>query len=167
MWSSRPDRRFILAGLLALPACGFTPVHGPANRANGLFGNVEWQAPTNSVEFDLNEQLRHRLGRADSPKWTLTYSLETNQVRIGGTEANRGRVYGVLAYRLEPVDGDGAGHSGEVQAFTGYTIAETTPTDTAPIVSNRVARQDAERRLAVVLADKLLSDLMVRMGSAA
>ena len=127
---------------------------------------MAWQAPATSAEFDLTEQLRHRLGRAEAPRWRLTYIYETELVRFGGSEANRGRIHGTLSYELTATDGADS-FAGSIKTFAGFTIAETTPTDTAPIVSNRVARRDAERRLATQIADGLISELMVKLGTPA
>jgi len=160
MWSSDLKRRALLLGLLGLAACGFEPLHKQAGGT--LYGQVSIQEPTNALEFDLYEALRDRIGTPATPLWQLTYQLETEQVRMGITDANRGRLIGHLAYRLAGTDADLAG---QVEAFSGFTIAETTPTDTAPIVSNRVARRDAERRLAGLLADRLIVDLRLSLAS--
>lgn len=161
MWSYDLKRRLFLMAVLGLAACGFEPLLKQSDGA--LFGQVSVQEPTSALEFDLYEALRARIGTSAAPRWHLTYQLETEQVRMGITDANRGRLIGRLTYRLA---GTGDEIAGKVEAFAGFTIAETTPTDTAPIVSNRIARRDAERRLAGTLTDRLVAELRLSLSRA-
>lgn len=161
MWSFDLTKRIALLGLLGLAACGFEPLHKSAS--GDLFGKMSIQAPTNALEFDFAQAIRNRMGQSGTPDWHLTYRLETELVRMGITDANRGRIVARLNYQLSGLSGAAEDLTGSIDAFAGFTVAETTPTDTAPIVSNRIARRDAERRLATILADRLLAELRLRL----
>lgn len=154
-----------MIALLGLAACGFEPLHQSAG--GDLVGKLSVQDPASTLEFDLNQALRERVGTSVAPEWHLSYQLETEQVRMGITDANRGRIAGRLSYRLTGLAADRRELAGAIDAFAGFTVAETTPTDTAPIVSNRIARRDAERRLAGILADRLLAQLRLGLAGGA
>ncbi len=150
------NRRFILLAALALGACGFTPAFAPDGPAAALFGDVSPAAPTTENAYDFVEQIETRLGRADAGRFALTYDINTSEDSLGVTtdqEITRYNVVGTVDYVLTDTTTGAVVRSGQVDAFTGY-LATTT------LLAARTAQADAERRLMIILADKIVTELV-------
>ncbi len=154
-----------LAGLLALSACGFTPLYGPGG-AGALIGAVDIDAPTNRNEFDLVARLTERLGPVSNPAWRLTFSIATGSEGFSASGATRRQLTGTANWTLTPKAG-GKPLSGKVRALAGYTEMLSSPTDTSARLSNAAARDDANRRLMVMLADRIIEDMAIQVAGAA
>lgn len=152
MWLS--DRRTFLLGILGLGACGFTPVYGPDSALRSFQNAVRIQAPTTRQEFELVKALEHRFGPATKPAFTLTYSLGRRSESVvvsTAQELNRFNLIGTLSYKLNALDG-GLITESQVQAFTSFSGTGST------LATNRSER-DADDRLVVILADKMMTQL--------
>lgn len=146
MWS--PDRRHLLLGLAALSGCGFTPVYGPGG-AIRLRGTTQITTPDTVAGFRLRSRLEERLGPAQATRFALTVSLEISTDNVAISEdgdITRITLPGIARYQLT---GDAEPITGEVQSFTSYSTTGTT-------VATQAAAEDAEARLAVILADLIL-----------
>ncbi|MBK1634247.1 LPS assembly lipoprotein LptE [Rhodovulum adriaticum] len=156
---SLSDRRTLLAGMAAaalVAGCGFAPAYGPGGAAEGLRGQIAVDDPGTKAEFALVERLENRLGRAGAAPYRLSYRVETDTDRLGITskqETTRYNLTGRLSYQLRNLDGDVLG-SGEITGFTAYSATGST-------LATLTAERDAEDRLMVILADKLVSRLLV------
>ncbi|MEM9754907.1 MAG: LPS assembly lipoprotein LptE [Pseudomonadota bacterium] len=157
MWSS--DRRgtlAALAGALALSACGFAPIYGSGGPGQTLRGRVAVDAPTSRVSFELVARLEDRLGRADRAIYRLTHNIGLERQGIAVTGANnisRVRITGRADYTLREVASGVQVLAGTVTTFTAYsTTGSTLATDTA--------ERDAEDRLMVILADRMVDELL-------
>lgn len=158
MWLSRRHALTVLAGL-PLAACGFTPVHGPAGAATALRGRVAYRAPDTPEGFRLRARLEDRLGRVERGDYLLRVDIETEEVALvisSDQNINRYNLQGhatwalYAAYDLET---ETPLASGEVRTFTAYSAFGNT-------VATQEAQNDARDRLAVALADQIVTDLI-------
>lgn len=153
---SLSDRRFFLTSLLALGACGFTPVYGPGGAAQGLQGSIEVEAPTDEAGYELVKRLEQRLGQPEGARYRLGYTIETREQGSGITasaETQRSQVFGTVTFTLTEIATGQVVQSGTVTSFTSYSQQGTT-------VSTASGKRDAYRRLMVMLADLLTARLI-------
>ena len=151
MWSSR---RAFLIGLAALSGCGFTPVYGPGGAAERLRGQVAVEVPATAQGYALRRRVLDRLGGAGTAlELTVAPTLEEGASAIAPDGATtRLRLVGTADWRLT----DAAGtlvSEGREEAFTAFSVTGST-------VAARTARVDAEERLAVLLADRIVTRLI-------
>jgi len=142
---------FVLAG------CGFTPVYAPDGAAGDLRGAIAFAAPDTVEGFDLRGRLEDRLGRVQTRDYDLTVTLDITEVALAITSAqdiNRYNVVGDAGWTLATPAGDTL-LTGTVDTFTSYSANNTT-------VATLEAEQDARARLAVALADLIVSQLLLR-----
>lgn len=153
---SRRGALLALGAALGLGACGFQPVYAPGAPARALRGRVAVDPPGSRVGFFFATRVEERLGRAEAPEFRLgaTIRQDVRELALTGT-GGRERVAfeGVAEYRLRGPDGRVL-TSGRVDAFTSFT-------DIGTPVAARTARRDARRRLAGILADRVVEDLIV------
>ena len=155
MSCSDPTRRTMLLGLLALPACGFTPVYGPGGAGAALYGKVSFEAPATDAGYTLRRRLIERLGEAGSAAYHLSVDLDISSAAGAVTTeqiTTRYNLPGSARYRLTDRATGAIMASGEVDSFTSYSATGTA-------VSTFAAEADAEARLAVILADLIVSRL--------
>lgn len=167
MWWSEPSRRRVLALLgapAALAACGFQPLYGTGAPAERMAGRVDVALIPGGAGFSLYERLTGRLGPATAPTHRLDVSLELSTTGVALTQENvttRFNVAGTADYVLVPLAGGPAAARGSVRSFTGFS-APANPGSSAFAV--RAAELDAERRVAVDLADQIVQRLAVGAG---
>ncbi|MEM0947780.1 MAG: LPS assembly lipoprotein LptE [Pseudomonadota bacterium] len=161
MWSS--DRRSFLAlsAFAASSACGFTPVYGPGGSAEGLRGRILVAPPRDQFGFDLVEQLEIRLGEPSAADFRLEAEIAVTDERLGiteGEEATRITLLGRVRYSLRATGTGAVVTSGEVQNFTSYSTTDTP-------FATQAAQEDANKRLMVILADEIVSRLLITSES--
>jgi len=145
------NRRTLILSLAALPACGFTPVYGPAT---ALRGAVRVGAPDSSNAFTLVRALEFRLGPPETPRYDLAVGVnvtEEGSVITSTQEIDRFTLTGNATYALTTLDGSTV-TQGSTRAFTNYS-ASGTP------MATRAARADAQDRLMEILADQVVTRL--------
>jgi LPS-assembly lipoprotein len=148
MWWS--DRRGVLLALGAgvlVAGCGFSPAYAPGGAGEALVGTIRANDPGARRDFQLVAAFEERLGRADQPRWAMSY-----QIGFGGASAT-------LFYEIRPIAG------GDVVA-SGAVSAQSRLSDTDSQFSSIVARDDAELRLMRLLADQLVTRLYTEPGLA-
>ena len=155
------DRRLVLLGLLGLGACGFEPAVAPGGAVAGLHGRIAPSDPTTRLEFLFVTRLRDRLGPPGPDALILTHRITTTTEGKAITPDNQTLRYdllGRLDYRLgDPAGGPNGGDlraSGQITAVTAYSAI-------GDLVATRASEVDAQGRLAVMLADRLVTRLMV------
>lgn len=163
MWCS--ERRVALRLIAALPAaglaaaCGFQPLYGSGTPAMAMLGRVDVAPLSGEAGFVLRQRIVERVGAPDAATHRLDVELDIEQVGVVLTsedDVTRYNIIGNAAFALRPI---GAGEQvliGDVRAITGYSAPTTR---IATTFSSRVARQDAERRVAVELADRIVQRL--------
>jgi len=154
------DRRTLLLGLFALPACGFEPVYGTGGAAEGLYDQIRFDAPNDANSFILRKQLEDRLGRGASAQFAMNVSLRLRTESLAITSEqliNRFNVIGTATYQIRRLSTDVVVDQGSVKNFTGYSASGTT-------VATSSARDDAFERLTRSLADQLVSQIFATSG---
>ncbi|MCG6884429.1 MAG: LPS assembly lipoprotein LptE [Silicimonas sp.] len=158
MWLS--DRRYFLLSLTALAGCGFAPVYGtgPGGQASTLRGRIDFATPADEEGFALVKRLEDRLGQSRAADLSLLADIRISEEAVGflpDGEISRFNVIGQVDWRLARI-GDGTGvASGSERSFTSYSATSTT-------VATTFAQRDARRRLMVILADRIVTDLLAR-----
>ncbi|MEM8591456.1 MAG: LPS assembly lipoprotein LptE [Pseudomonadota bacterium] len=145
------DRRTLILALLALPACGFTPVYGPAA---SLRGAVEIGTPDSGDAFTLVRALELRLGTPENVRYRLAVDVkltEEGSVITQTQEIDRFTLTGLASYTLTDLNGDVL-TNGEARAFTNYSASDLP-------MATRAARDDSLERLMVILSDQIVARL--------
>ncbi len=151
---TRLPRRVLLAGILALSACGLTPVYGPGGKANQLYGQIRPADPTTLDAFAFNRRLAERLG-PEGDRYDLDYALRIAVVAQAITPdevTTRYSLNGTADFTLKTRDGASV-TSGRVSNFTSYSTTGTT-------IATLSAEADARQRLARMLADQVVTRLL-------
>jgi len=160
MWSC--NRRTFLLAAVALGGCGFTPVYGPNGVGRSLHGLIEIESPADTNTYNVVSYLEQRLGRGSNAKFGLTYALSTQDEGLAVTESQtivRYNVIGELSFALRDLTSGEVVSSGTVTAMSAYSASGTT-------IATQAARKDANERLTVALADRLIERLYVTVPGA-
>ncbi|MEO0378696.1 MAG: LPS assembly lipoprotein LptE [Pseudomonadota bacterium] len=141
--------------VLALTACGFTPVYGPGGAGTALQNRVLVDQPDDRTGFLLVQRLEERLGRAGDPAYRLAVDLalreEARAIDPDG-DIRRFHLIGSAAYTLLLSGSDSVVQSATVDNFVSYSATGTA-------VATLSARRDAQERLMVILADQIVLQL--------
>lgn len=161
--SSFNRRSFILmaAGLPLVAGCGFEPVYGPGSAATRLRNAILVDEPSNEDQFELVRQLEHRLGAASNARFGLSVALDIREEGVALTSDNRTtrkEVIGAGTYALRDLASKEVLLSGKVDSFTGYSTTGST-------VSELAARRDARRRLMIILADRITTEIIAKANT--
>ncbi|SEP64421.1 LPS-assembly lipoprotein [Loktanella sp. DSM 29012] len=153
MSSEGITRRAALLAVLALGACGFTPVLAPGGTGDALRGQVVIEAPRTIAGFAVRSRLVDRLGDGAGP-YRLSVSLDRAQEAAAlstGGDILRYNVVGAAGWALTDAEGTRLG-DGQVDAFTSYAATGST-------VATQTAATDANGRLMILLADRIVADI--------
>ncbi|MGB3406488.1 MAG: LPS assembly lipoprotein LptE [Jannaschia sp.] len=156
------SRRALLGPACAamLMSCGFAPVYGPTGEGAALRGSVRIADPENDVDFAFLARMEERLGAPAAPRYDLTYGIVTAQEALaidGSNNITRFNIEGRIAWQLTPLGAEAPTLLGTDAAFTSYSATGST-------ISTLESERDAERRLAVILADKVVTRLLADAG---
>lgn len=149
-------RALMLAGLSALAACGFTPVYGPSGGGTALRGAIRVDDPDQDIEFAFVTRMEERLGLPQAPRYALTYTIRTTETGLaidGSNNITRFNLAGDMTWALTPMGSDTPVLTGTESSITGYSATGST-------ISTLESERDAERRLAVILADAVVTRLL-------
>ncbi len=150
------SRRSFCLSAVALAGCGFEPVYGTNGSAAGLRGSILADEPTDRRSFNFVEHFEKRMGRASMPKYTLAYTLNVSQTGLaisGSNDITRYNVIGNAAFELKDAATGQVILKDKVNSFTSYSASDQP-------VSTLSAEEDAEKRLMVVLGDKIVTKLL-------
>lgn len=161
MWSSEPRRRFLarLGGLAVLgtaSACGFQPVYGPGGAGTRLQGRVRIAEPKTRDDYAFLRRLTERLGPDESPDFDLAYTLRIASVGQGITPdevTTRYSLNGTASFTLTDSATGAVVAQGEVSNFSSHSAVGS-------VIATTAAEQDARDRLAVMLADQVVTRLL-------
>lgn len=157
------DRRTVLLGALALVAlagCGLSPVYGPGGGGSRLFGRVRPRDPDTPIDFAFNRRLAERLGPEEGAVYDLDYRISAGVVPQAITPdevTTRYSLNGTADFALTGPDG-AVVVQGRVSSFTSYSTTGTT-------ISTLAAEGDARERLALMLADQVVTRLLAAASS--
>ena len=152
MWS----RRAVLAAAPALAACGFQPVYGPGGAGTRLQGQVRVADPRTADDYAFLRRLTERLGPEEAARYELTYARRIASVGQAITPdevTTRYSLNGTAAYTLTDAATGAVVAQGEVSNFSSYSAEGT-------VIATNAAEQDARGRLAVMLADQVVTRLL-------
>lgn len=155
MSSPRLDRRAAVLGLVALGGCGFVPVYGTDGGSTVLRSRVAFQVPATVAGFRLRSRLENRLGATGTAAYTLAVTLDIDQDSVAISEdgnITRFTLPGSANYALRDQTGRAVAQ-GRVNSFTSFSATGTT-------IATEAAAEDAEARLAVILADLIVTRLL-------
>jgi LPS-assembly lipoprotein len=155
MWLSK-RQALTLIFAAALSGCGFAPAYGPTGTADQLLSQITVDAPANRDQQLLVQELENRLGRTGAGRYQLDYDLNYDEARMAVSADNtttRFNVVGTVAYALRDNDHQEILTTGKVSSFTGYSATSST-------VATLASERDARERLAVILADKIVAQLI-------
>lgn len=153
------NRRTLLTLLAALPVagCGFTPVYGTDGSTRTLRGRIAYRAPNTPEGFRLRARLEDRLGRVEQGDYLLTVDMDIEEVAVvisSAEDINRFNLPGTATWTLTEAGSDTALASGVAATFTAYSAFDTT-------VATQEAQDDARDRLAIALADLIVTDIII------
>ncbi len=155
------DRRAVLIAALALAGCGFEPSFGPEGAAQGLRGTVLIDDPGNRDAYLLTRRIEDRLGRSDAPRYGLTLTVSMTEELSALTATNfieRYKLVGAATWVLRDLGTGAVLAQDQTSSFTGYSTTGTT-------VATLAAARDARERLAVIMADQIVAQLLTRAPS--
>lgn len=144
----------MLITLMGLAGCGFAPIYGGDQ---GLRGLVAYETDESVAGFRLRERLEDRLGRSPAPRYTLTTTVSSSQRSAAITsdgDTSRFNLIGQATWSLQDVTTGQLIDRGEVEGFTSYSATGST-------IATQATRDDAEARLSVILADLIVSRVLI------
>ena len=152
------NRRSFLSLLAAVPlaACGFQPAFGTNGVGASLRGRIAYRAPNTPEGFRLRTRLEDRFGRVQRGDYLLTVQLDIQEEAVAISSAqdiNRFNLPGKATWTLTEPGTDAPLASGTAETFTAYSAFGTT-------VATREAQDDARNRLAIALADLIVTDII-------
>lgn len=156
----RATRRAALFGLLAVSACGLSPVYGPGGAGTRLWGKVRPRDPETYQEFIFNDRLAERLGPETADALDLDYQINIGVVPQAITPdevTTRYSLNGTADFALKNAAGQVLA-SGRVSSFTSYSTTDTT-------IATLTAEGDARTRLGRMLADQVVTRLLAAAPS--
>lgn len=152
MWS----RRAALAVALLAAGCGFTPVYGPGGAGTRLHGQVRVADPQTADDYAFLRRMTERLGPAETGRYDLAYTLRVAvlpQAITPDEVTTRFSLNGTATYRLTDSATGATVAQGEVSNFTSHSTVGT-------VIATNAAEQDARNRLAMMLADQVVTRLL-------
>ena len=155
---SSHSRRTVLLGGLALvllAGCGLSPVYGPGGGGSRLFGRVRPRDPATPIDFAFNRRLAERLGPEEAAVYDLDYRIAAGVVAQAITPDEVTTRYSLNGTADFALTGPGGAVivQGRVSSFTSYSTTGTT-------ISTLAAEGDARERLALMLADQVVTRLL-------
>ncbi|WP_417525849.1 LPS assembly lipoprotein LptE [Marinovum sp.] len=159
MWLS--DRRSLLVGALSaltLAGCGFAPAYGTNGVATRLQGSVLIEEPDSQDAYVLTRRIEERLGAGgpDAP-YRLALNARLSEESSASTSdgaLTRYQVLGTVTYTLVRAADGSVIDSNTLRHFTGYSASGST-------VATLQAKRDAEERMMVILADRVVQELVL------
>ena len=120
-------------------------------------GDIRLVDPETVNEFTFVRAFETRMGVPQNPRFTLSYEITTDSTGQAITESNnitRFNITGEAAYAVTPLNAEEPILQGQVSTFTSYSA-------TATSIATLSAERDAEARLMTLLADQIITRLLV------
>lgn len=140
--------------LFSITACGFSPVFAPGSESSEYLSDITYEQPRNRLSYLLVRRMEERLGRNLQASKLLRYQFHIEEE---GYKLAPGRIQrvGKLSYQLLSKEDARVLLTGQVESFTGFTNSGT-------LIDSY--RRDADERLMIILADKLVTDLIAKQA---
>ncbi|MDD9745531.1 MULTISPECIES: LPS assembly lipoprotein LptE [Marinovum] len=159
MWLS--DRRSLLFGAAAamtLAGCGFAPAYGTGGAASRLQNALRIEEPDSQNAYFVTRRIEERLGAGGaSAPYELDLIVSLNEESSASTSdgaLTRYQVLGRVTYALRRTGETEVLDTNTVRHFTGYSASGST-------VATLQAKRDAEERMMVILADRVVQELVL------
>jgi LPS-assembly lipoprotein len=151
-------RRWVLAALLPLAACGFEPVYGTGKSATEMLGQIQVQVVKGRNAFEMRDRLIERLGSANGDaRYLLSYTSTVTSEDLTISEDNdvtRYTLQGETKFRMIDITSKQIVYENAVISNTAYSATSGTfPTS--------IAERDANVRLSRDMADKIVTLLSI------
>lgn len=144
----------MLISLMGLAGCGFVPVYGSGQAYRG---RIRYETNASVAGFRLRERLEDRLGRSAAPEFVLKTTVRSRQraaaISSDG-DTSRFNLIGTATWSLVAAESGRMIDRGEVEAFTSYSATGST-------IATQATRDDAQARLSVLLADQIVSRILI------
>lgn len=151
---SQIARRCLCCVVVFVGACGFTPVYAPGSDTAVALADIELEEPKNEQGYLFAREMEDRIGRHANASKLLRYNIT---IRGEGVESDteRRRFVGAASYQLIDKSTLAVEQSGAVDTFAGYSVSD------GLFIT---ARQDAIKRLIVILADQMTRELTIKLA---
>lgn len=140
-------------------------MYGEGAPASRMAGRVEVPVIDGEPGFEMRERLTASLGDPSLADYRLEIKFDLKRTGVALTQQDvttRFDIVGTATYKLVPTAGGNAVAAGVVRSVTGFSSPES---ETSFAFASLSAERDAERRLAVDLADKILQRLALSAES--
>ena len=135
-----------------IAGCGFEPMLAEGTAARALTGQLAIPRIDTPFGFALRERLVTRLGGTGPQRYSLVIDTDvTSEERAirGDNTISRFTLRGQARFAVSSLDGGPVLTDGTVQAFTAYSAVGSA-------FATRAAEDDARKRLAETLADRIV-----------
>ena len=142
-----------MLGLLALAGCGFVPVYGENTAIRGKFA---FDTDDSVLGFHLGTRLSDRLGAPDAPVYVIKVTARAAERSAAITaegEQARFNLVGSADWSIVEAATGRQIATDRTEAFTSYAATSST-------VATQATRDDARKRLAVILADMIVTRVL-------
>jgi len=140
--------------VLTLAACGFTPVYAPGSPVARNLSDISPADPYNRVGYLFVRDLEERIGHNPDASLLLKHNITISETGLE-IDAARVQVIGTVDYHLVSRSDESLVATGSVNSFVAYTPLNEL---------NDTARRDAFERLMRILADRTVTDLMIKLS---
>ncbi len=157
MSSDRLSRRLVCLSLLGLAGCGFVPVYGDGPEIRGQFA---FETEESVIGFHTRTRLAERLGTTTAPRYVIKVEITTSERAAAITaegDTSRLNIIGVAQWSVVETGTGVQVETGRTEAFTSYAATGST-------VATQATRDDARQRLAVILADMIVTRVLAGLG---
>lgn len=159
MSSDQITRRFAILGLIGLGGCGYAPIYGDAEGA-AVRGQFSFETDRSVIGYELESRLADRLGVPASPRFVVKVTVSASERAAAITaEGDTARLNIIGKANWSVVDRATGAQltTGESEAFTSYSATGST-------IATQTTRDDARKRLAVILADMISTSILASAG---
>ncbi len=155
--NSKRQSILLLLFTLGATSCGFTPVYAPDSEAPAKLSEISVAPPKNRrASFQLVSELEKRIGRNVNSDKILEHSISISYESFGlFNRSNRAQLVGNVTYSVVSTKDGRSLYSGSVNNFV--TFVTDGRTTTSPF-------DDALERLVTILADQIITELMVQVS---
>lgn len=145
---------WVLLLSLGTTSCGFTPVYEHGEKTGEALSDIAVAPPENDrASYIFVVELENRIGRNLGGSSILEHNMSLSEQGVVGT-TDRIQMNGTVNYKLVSSEDKQILFSGSVNSFVSYSINRSLPSTT---------RQDATKRLMVILANLVTSELTVEL----
>lgn len=156
MRRQRVGRSFVICVMMfILASCGFTPVYSPESQTGLKLSDIRIADPGGHNDYIFVQKIEERLGHNPNAGTVLNYNISVVDNGLGLYGATRSNITGDVSYQLVSRNSkDEVIATGFVKSFVGYS---------PPFTLYESVQRDARERLMKILADKVVTDLMVKL----